>query len=340
MDPITQGLLGGIVAQALANKNKSFSKQALFCGVVGGLAPDLDILIRSESDPLLSLEFHRHFTHSLAFIPIGGLLVSLFLYFLFFRKRKFIEIFFFSTAGFATHGLLDACTTYGTRLFWPFSDYRVSWDCMSIIDPIYTVTLLIFVIISAWKKSENIARTGFILSMLYICFGIYQHESATKIANSLALERNHTITHHQVMPTLANLFLWRSVYEHDGNFYFDSVYTSPFNDEKNTISGGSIKKLNVERDFPNLDDVQKQDIARFTHFANGFVAIHPDNKNIVIDMRYSSIPHGQSPLWGIEINPDAKNEHVKRVGFSSDRRARLEHSLEILKNRGKLDINR
>ena len=41
--------------------------------------------------------------------------------------------------GYATHGLLDSCTSYGTQLFWPFSDVRVAWDTMSIVDPLFTV---------------------------------------------------------------------------------------------------------------------------------------------------------------------------------------------------------
>ena len=41
------------------------------------MAPDLDVLFQSPTDPILFLEFHRQFTHSLVFIPIGALLVFL-----------------------------------------------------------------------------------------------------------------------------------------------------------------------------------------------------------------------------------------------------------------------
>ena len=78
MDPVTQGTLGAILPQALANKRTAV--WATLCGLMGGLAPDLDVLIRSEHDPLLFLEYHRQFTHSLIFIPVGGSLVGLLLY--------------------------------------------------------------------------------------------------------------------------------------------------------------------------------------------------------------------------------------------------------------------
>ena len=72
MDPLTQGALGAALPQATRSK--------LHVGIAGGLGflagmtADLDVLIRSEADPLLFLEYHRQFTHALIFIPVGGLL--------------------------------------------------------------------------------------------------------------------------------------------------------------------------------------------------------------------------------------------------------------------------
>ena len=74
MDPISQGTLGGALAQTIANK-KNFAKVTLI-GCLAGMAPDLDVLIQSNEDPILFLEFHRQFTHSLIFIPIGALIVA------------------------------------------------------------------------------------------------------------------------------------------------------------------------------------------------------------------------------------------------------------------------
>ena len=91
------------------------------------MAPDLDIFIRSMNDQLLFIEYHRHFTHSLAFTPFGGLLIGILLYLILKKKILFKDIYLYTTLGMLTHGLLDACTSYGTTLFWPFSDSRVSW---------------------------------------------------------------------------------------------------------------------------------------------------------------------------------------------------------------------
>ena len=98
MDPVSQGILGASLAGSISESKKL--RIASVCGFFGGLAPDLDILIKSSTDPLLSLEFHRHFTHSIFFVPLGALITGLFL-FLFLRKSlSFKEIYIYSAAGF------------------------------------------------------------------------------------------------------------------------------------------------------------------------------------------------------------------------------------------------
>ena len=133
MDPLSQASLGASLSQSFAkDKSKQFS--ALVIGALAGMAPDLDVLIRSTENPILFLEFHRQFTHSLIFIPFGALICALVFYSVlssgWFKKQwptarlSFIQVYLFSFLGYATHGLLDACTSYGTQLFWPFSTER------------------------------------------------------------------------------------------------------------------------------------------------------------------------------------------------------------------------
>ena len=143
MDPISQGTVGAAFAQSTASKKNILSISLI--GFLAGLAPDLDVLIKSSTDPILFLEYHRQFTHSLFFIPFGALIVALFLY-PFFRKSISLKtVYLASFFGYATHGLLDACTSYGTLLFWPFSNERVTWNNISIVDPLFTIPVLILV---------------------------------------------------------------------------------------------------------------------------------------------------------------------------------------------------
>jgi len=319
MDPLSQGLLGAGLAKSFS-KRKNL-KAAAICGAIGGMAPDLDIFIRSAGDPLLSLEYHRHFTHSLLFIPFGGLIVASFLWLVFYRKKSsFVIIYAFSTLGFATHGLLDACTSYGTRLYWPLSNERVSWNIVSIIDPIFTITLLVFLILSLSRKSVILMRVGLILSLSYLALGYIKHEQVKSFIYETAKSRKHKIERILLNPTIGNNILWRSVYQSDGYYYIDAVHLSLFG---NPIirEGKKAKVIDKESIFPNLktDSVQREDIRRFSYFSQDYIYLHPDQDNIIADIRYGTLPYDDQSLWGIIIDENTPNNHIK---FRHFRRAK------------------
>ena len=164
MDPLTQATLGSAVAETVADRRR-FPAVAL-AGAVAGLAPDLDVLIRSSTDPLLYLEYHRQFTHALIFIPFGAGICTLLLHPLLRKRLSLRETGLACLLGYASHGLLDACTSYGTQLFWPFSDMRVAWNWISVVDPIFSLPLL--------------AQQA-----------VFQHENTIRVAHGREAVRDH-----------------------------------------------------------------------------------------------------------------------------------------------------
>jgi membrane-bound metal-dependent hydrolase YbcI (DUF457 family) len=140
MDLLTHGLLGGLVAQTAGRPQER--RLAVGIGFLAALLADADILIRSASDPLLVLEYHRQFSHSLLFIPIGALIASALAWPFVRRRLPPARIYLYAILGYATAGLLDACTSYGTHLFWPFVDRPVSLSIIAVIDPLFTLILL------------------------------------------------------------------------------------------------------------------------------------------------------------------------------------------------------
>src|SRR5262245_52263378 len=124
MDTITHGLLGAAVAQSAFGKR--LPRGAVMIGAFGAMLPDADIFIYSSNDPTVSWLFHRHFTHSLAFVPIGGLVAALpFLFLTRFKDRK-PWVALAAIIAYATHAPLDIFTSYGTQWLWPFSNIRLS----------------------------------------------------------------------------------------------------------------------------------------------------------------------------------------------------------------------
>ena len=326
MDPITQGTIGALLPQAVSKKNLGI---VALLGFLSGMAPDLDIFIRSSTDPLLSLEYHRQFTHSLIFIPFGGLICALFL-FVVFKKISpfnFKSTWLYCTLGYGTHGLIDACTSYGTLLFWPFSDMRIAWNNISIIDPLFTLPLIILIILATVKKKNIYSIVALAWAITYLLLGVYLHNKAINVGKEIAEQRGHVVTRIKAKPSFGNLILWKIIYETNDQFHVDA--TNLF--FSNIITGESIKKLNLNKDFPWLKKHSQQykDIERFKWFSNDFLAVNPQNENQIIDIRYSGIPNEIGGLWGVQLNP---NKHIQdHVEFVSMRSASIER-LKILRD--------
>lgn len=310
MDPLTQGALGAVLPQSIAKSRLAASAGLL--GFFAGMAADLDVLIRSSVDPLLFLEFHRQFTHSLVFIPIGGLLCALVLHALLGRRRglSFRQSWLFCTLGYATHAVLDACTSYGTMLFWPFSDERFAFSTISIIDPLFTIPLLVAVVIAARRKKVLYARLGLLWAIGYMALGLWQRNEAMDMGYALAAQRGHTPQHLAAKPSFANILVWKIVYETGDRFHVDAVRATF---APRVFEGVSVQKLDVDRDMPWLDQSSQQatDIERFRWFSNGYIARDPVYYNRVIDIRFSMVPNEVAPLWSIELQPQAAaHEHA------------------------------
>ena len=311
MDPLSQGVLGIAAAQAVGKKPQA--RRAAFMGLVAGLAPDADVFITSTTDPLLALQFHRQFTHALVFIPIGALLVALVLHPIMGRRTLcFRTTYLFCLAGYATHGLLDACTSYGTQLLWPFSDLRVAWNNISIIDPLFTVPVLLLVTLGIWRRSPVLARCALLWAVAYLILGVVQRDRAAAIGYDVAATRGHVAERLSAKPTFGNLLVWKIIYESEGLFYVDAVRVGLGSRHH---PGDAIAKLDTDRDLPWLQSGSQQarDVERFRWFSGDYLALA--SENTITDIRYSLVPNEIEGLWGITLNPRAApHEHVRTVG--------------------------
>jgi len=309
MDIITQGLIGATVAQAGAKPNEI--RLASLIGFFTPLLADADALINSSEDPLLFLEFHRHFSHALLFIPFGALIAA-FLFWPLLRKRlAFTRIYLYALLGYATAGFLDACTSYGTHLFWPFNDERIAWSIISIFDPIFSLALIVAIIFGIVKYKPLAARVGLLFAAAYLSLGVIQHNRAETLAHLQAQQRGHIPERLIVKPTMGNLLLWRSVYEANGIYYVDAVRVG-LADNTMVFTGNSVQAFNISRDLPQLpaQTLTYRDIKRFEFFSDGFLAWHPQRSNVLGDVRYAMLPTSIRPLWGIELPLDTPNKHV------------------------------
>lgn len=303
MDPVTQGMLGAAAAQSVSRKRQIAT--ASLVGVIAGMAPDLDVLIRSDADPLLALEYHRQFTHALIFIPLGALLCAVVSYLVFAKRAMtFWQTYGFSFVAYATHALLDACTTYGTLLLWPFSDMRVAWNTVSVVDPLFTLPALVLVVLAVLRKTRAYSQVALLWMACYLILGVVQNYRALAVAQQLAQSRGHTAVNLGVKPSFANIVVWKSVYEHNGYYYVDAIRVLK---SKTIIEGSSTQKLNLAEQFPWLDPTSQQakDVERFRWFSNQHLGLDAHNPLRIIDIRYSLIPNELTGMWGITLAPEA-----------------------------------
>jgi inner membrane protein len=320
MDNVTHGSLGILAAILMAPPE--YRRKAALAGFIAAELPDLDVFIFSAGDPLFTLQIHRHFSHALIMIPvlgvIGVLLANL-LWKLFRRPAQWRGMWLPAIAAVSTHGVCDTWTSYGTHLLWPFTERRESWDLISVIDPLMTLPLLACAIVAWVRGARRPAWLGaaWVLGYLSLCF--VQQRRATAAVEEWAAAQHHTPQRLTVKPSFANILVWRGLYVHDG--ICQVVCVRPGITEGTRVLGtASAPLLDPDRPAPPLtalpaDSVAMKDVRRFQHFSDDWMGVHPEDRNVVGDLRYATRPDLIDPLWGIALDPARPGEHVKLAYF-------------------------
>jgi len=173
--------------------------------------------------------------------------------------RNWYWLFFWSIF---THPLLDSCTTYGTQLFQPFSDYRVAFNNISVADPFYTVPFLICLLIARFLTRGSKARkwvnwAGIIISSIYMLWTVYNKFKVNAVFEKSLQKQGLVYSRYTTSPTILNNFLWSCTAEGDTAFYqgFYSIFDSkPIVRTFNTIPKNHdlVEQFQDEEDFKTL----------------------------------------------------------------------------------------
>ena len=338
MDPLTHSVFGVACAMVGSTRNTP-RRAAALAGLAAGLLPDADVLLRSASDPLFSIEYHRHFTHSFAFSPViallGAVIASLIL-----RGFKHAVpwqvLFIPALLGGLSHLFCDAWTSYGTRLWWPFSQTRAALDWISVIDPVLTIPLVACIALAVRYASRRAALTGLTWVALYLGFCLVQRQRA-----SAALEQGLTgsaikgnVSRIELKPAFGNVILWRGLVQAGGQCHVMAL-RCPLNGEAVVLPGTSQPVFEspeaaaLALQIPE-NSTQANDIRRFFHFSDGWVGRHPADPLVLGDLRYANLPTEISPLWGISLNPATPDQHVGWRIFRGDPTPSLQRLLKLV----------
>ena len=203
MDSITQAALGAAVGETLLG----------IWGAILGTLPDLDVFFNPLMSQVEQLSFHRGPSHSILFALVVAPLVGAGLT----RLHRQYQISWKEWGVLAflcivTHPLLDTLTNYGTQLFWPFTNYPVTWASIAIIDPLYTVPLLLGVIVAMIvRKPERRSvwnRWGVILSSAYLLLTMGNKLYVDSVFRGELQEQGIAYNQFMTTPTVLNNLLW------------------------------------------------------------------------------------------------------------------------------------
>ncbi|MFP4096447.1 MAG: metal-dependent hydrolase [Cyclobacteriaceae bacterium] len=224
MDSLTQAVLGATVGEAVLGKK--VGNKAPLWGAVAGTIPDLDVVLNYFVGEVQSTLWHRTFSHSLFVLTLAAPLFGYLVYHIYRRRSSatfsdWTLLFFW---GLITHPLLDGCTNYGTMLLYPFSMERISWRTIFIIDPLYTLPLLIATIAVLFMKKGSLKRRrtaiiGLGISSVYLATTFFIKAHVSKVVEASLKDQNIPYQKFMTTPTFFNTILWSTVVKSEAGYH-------------------------------------------------------------------------------------------------------------------------
>jgi inner membrane protein len=313
MDSLTQIVLGASVGEAVCGKRAG--NKALLWGAVAGTIPDLDVLASPFQDLVQQLTFHRSVTHSLLFAVVTSPLFAYLLKWIYRNdETRFRDWFWLFFLGFTTHALLDCCTTWGTRVFYPFSDYAVSFHNIFVIDPLYTIPFLFCVILCSFYNKKDRRRSywnyaGLVISTFYMLLTLTAKFYVNGVFEKNFAKDNITWKRYSTKPTPFNAILWSATAETDSGYYIG--YYSLL-DEHNK----EVKFRYFQKNHQSVNHLRNNEkVLKLLNVTEGYYTVEKKSDSILInDLRFGQLDgwgKGKEPFTFTYIITEEKNGDLK-----------------------------
>lgn len=315
MDSFTQIALGIAIAEVCAGK-KLKNKTVLY-GAILGTIPDLDVVVGLFLNPVDAILIHRGISHSLFLFlflsPLLGWIISKIER----DKINFVQATVMAFWCLFTHVLLDLFTSWGTQILWPL-DYRFALKTIFVIDPLYTIPLVISLIM-VWKTKDTILRKkyiarGLIISSSYLllsCFiKIYTLNQFEKALSKQEIQYSEII----VKPTAFNLILWNANVATSENYLlgdYSLLDTQPI-----SFTAYSKNKI-LESQLKGNSDFEKLQKA-----SEGWYIISQKNQSLYFnDLRFGLLNDNQkNPQFAFSYQFIRNNDKLKAVEVPKNKR--------------------
>jgi inner membrane protein len=284
MDSVSQIALGSALAIATLGRRTAVWKAA-FWGLVAGTLPDLDVVI-DHGNALANMVNHRGNSHSLLYLFLLAPLLGWSIARLHGEGAHWRRWWLAMALVLVTHPILDWFTIYGTQLLRPFSTEAYGLGSVFVIDPLYTLPLLVGVGIALCRKSFAGLRAnqiGLALSSLYLAWGVLAQQHVIGIAQASLAAQRLAAPQLLVTPTPLNTLLWRAV-AMDETHYWEGYY-SLFDPDREMVwtrheRGTALQALHAP---------QAPAVRQLADFAHNFVKLEQDAEGLYLsDLRMGS----------------------------------------------------
>ncbi len=303
MDSLTQIVLGAACGEIALGKK--IGNKALLFGAIGGTIPDLDVIFGYIffSNSIDQLAFHRGFMHSFLFAFLSPFVFGWITYLLYNTKSRlgstnlkdWIWLYFLSII---THPILDTFTPYGTQLFLPFSDARVAFNNISVVDPLYTLPFLSCIIILMFYKRNTYKRTkwnklGLYISSAYLLFTIGNKLYINTVFEKSFKKENISLKRFSTQPTILNNVLWYGIAETkddykvafysllDKSSYADSIISLPKNHYLLNMKEPDLQTLDwFSNGYYNLSKIDSSNNIRYNDLRYPLLDVKNKNSSV------------------------------------------------------------
>lgn len=294
MDSLTHITLGAVIGEAIAGK--SLGRKALIIGAAAQSLPDIDFVLGFFNSPVDDLLAHRGITHSFLF----GILVTIGLAYLMKRLIRGDDNFtvkhwmIFLGTEILMHLTIDSLNSYGTGLFEPFTNQRISFNVIFVADPFFTIWSFAALIMLISMKQSNPKRLKLAVLTLLISASYMSVCFVNKAIINSRAERTFALTAFKpkkyfTSPTPLNTMLWYVVAEADSGFYIG--YSSVFDREKNIPLEYYPQNNHLLKGVSNQDEV-----AKLKRFSQGYYTLEKVEETVVLnDLRFGQIAGWDTP---------------------------------------------
>ncbi len=309
MDLVTQTALGAAVGEVVLGRKAG--NKAILWGAVGGLIPDLDVLVSPFFSEVDGLFVHRGFSHSLIFAfllapLLGWLIHQIHKKKMNIRRREWTVLIFWAAF---THPVLDYFTTYGTGAFLPFQNYRVEFSTIAIVDVFYTLPFILVLLVIPFINRSALIRRRLTLGMffftsLYLAGTVANKQHVNNVFEKALSQNQISYDRYRTSPLPLSNFLWMGLAETDSGYHV-ALYSNFDDHIPDDFTFIPHNKALLEEFADN------EDLNRLIQFTKGYYHVNKDQKGLwLADLRFGKMGISENSEFVFKFYLKNKDENL------------------------------